>query len=247
MGGRISYYGNIVRDGLVLNLDAGKIDSYPRTGTLWRDLSGNGNNGTLTNFNGQFWGSNDTGSILFDGTDSFVNFSDIPFRITNYSLTLEIVFYYSGGTYTNTPLIGKRNGGAAPFNQYTIGLNNGDPYNGGTGKVLVAFLRDDNNPNSNFNDRVLTYTLPTAGIYHVMLTNASNQAQLWVNGVLRSTSTTNMASGNFNVTGYNFRIGNYYTALYWNEKIYLTRFYNKTLSNSEITQNYNAIKSRFNI
>lgn len=42
-------YPPIVTDGLILNLDAGFVSSYPKTGTTWRDLSGNGNNGTLIN------------------------------------------------------------------------------------------------------------------------------------------------------------------------------------------------------
>ena len=240
-----NYYGGIVKDGLILMVDSAKKDSYDRLGVNWRDVSGRGNNGTLVNFGGQFWDSNYGGSILFDGIDSYVDFSDIPFRITNYSFTCEFVFYFNGNNYTNKPLIGKRNS-ASPFNSWTVGVNNGDPYAGGTGKVLMAFLRDDNNPNINTsNDRVLTYTLPSAGIYHVVLTNNQSQAQLWVNGTLRSTNTTNLVSGNFNITGYNFRIGNYYTANYWDEKIYLTRFYNKTLSSSEISQNYNATKVRY--
>jgi hypothetical protein len=39
----------IVTDGLVLCLDAGNPKSYTGSGTTWTDLSGNGNNGTLTN------------------------------------------------------------------------------------------------------------------------------------------------------------------------------------------------------
>ncbi len=34
MAGRIAYYGNIVKDGLVLDLDAAKKDSYPGSGTV---------------------------------------------------------------------------------------------------------------------------------------------------------------------------------------------------------------------
>jgi hypothetical protein len=36
----------IVRNGLVLALDAADKNSYPGTGTTWNDLSGNNNNGT---------------------------------------------------------------------------------------------------------------------------------------------------------------------------------------------------------
>lgn len=38
---------NIVRDGLVLALDAASPRSYPGSGTTWTDLSGNGNDFTL--------------------------------------------------------------------------------------------------------------------------------------------------------------------------------------------------------
>lgn len=40
---------HLVTDGLVLALDAANPLSYPGSGTTWRDLSGNGNNGTLVN------------------------------------------------------------------------------------------------------------------------------------------------------------------------------------------------------
>ena len=45
MSGRIAYYGNIVKDGLVLDLDAAIMGSYPKTGSTWFDISNNGNNG----------------------------------------------------------------------------------------------------------------------------------------------------------------------------------------------------------
>jgi len=47
MAGRIAYYGGIVKNGLILDLDAAKKDSYPGTGTIWRDISGNRNNATM--------------------------------------------------------------------------------------------------------------------------------------------------------------------------------------------------------
>ena len=63
----------IVQSGLVLNLDAGVSSSYPGSGTPWTDLSGNGNTGTLTN--GPTYSSANGGSISFDGTDDYGNFS----------------------------------------------------------------------------------------------------------------------------------------------------------------------------
>jgi len=56
-----------VTDGLVLELNAFNLASYPTTGTTWYDLSGNGYNGTLVN--GPTFDSN---SILFDGVNDYV-------------------------------------------------------------------------------------------------------------------------------------------------------------------------------
>ena len=64
----------IVTDGLVLRLDAGNRNSYPGSGTTWTDLSGNGNNGTLSATSIGYNSANG-GSLVFDGTDDYVNLS----------------------------------------------------------------------------------------------------------------------------------------------------------------------------
>ena len=38
------YSPRVVTDGLVFAVDAGNVKSYPGSGTVWYDLSGNGNN-----------------------------------------------------------------------------------------------------------------------------------------------------------------------------------------------------------
>ena len=66
---------SIVTDGLILYLDAANKKSYPGSGTVWSDLSGNANTGTLTN--GPTFDSSNNGSINFDGTDDLVECSSI--------------------------------------------------------------------------------------------------------------------------------------------------------------------------
>jgi hypothetical protein len=44
-----SYSPRTVTNGLVWCLDAANAKSYPGSGTLWYDISGNANNATLTN------------------------------------------------------------------------------------------------------------------------------------------------------------------------------------------------------
>ena len=43
------YSPKIVTDGLIFALDAANHKSYPGSGTVWTDLSGNSTHGTLTN------------------------------------------------------------------------------------------------------------------------------------------------------------------------------------------------------
>ena len=64
----------IVTSGLVLCLDAGNLKSYPTTGLTWTDLSGNGNNGTLSTTS-IVYNSDNGGSLVFDGTDDQVSVS----------------------------------------------------------------------------------------------------------------------------------------------------------------------------
>lgn len=73
----MSIYGgpDIITDGLVFCLDAANSKSYPGTGTAWTDLSGNDNNGTLTN--GPTFDSSNGGSIVFDGVNDQVNCGNI--------------------------------------------------------------------------------------------------------------------------------------------------------------------------
>jgi hypothetical protein len=42
----LNYGPSIVKDGLVLALNAADVNSYPGSGNTWYDVSGNGNNAT---------------------------------------------------------------------------------------------------------------------------------------------------------------------------------------------------------
>jgi hypothetical protein len=63
----INYSPKIVTDGLVLCLDAANPLSYPGSGNVWTDLSGNGNSGTLGN---HVFTSDNKGSISFNGSST---------------------------------------------------------------------------------------------------------------------------------------------------------------------------------
>jgi hypothetical protein len=71
MNGIIDSNQKIVTNGLILNLDAAQLRSYPTTGTTWTDLSGSGNNATLINT--PTYSTLGGGSILFNGTNSYAS------------------------------------------------------------------------------------------------------------------------------------------------------------------------------
>ena len=80
----------IVQSGLVLNLDAGVLSSYPGSGTTWTDLSGNGNTGTLSPTSIGYSSANG-GSLVFDGTDDLIS--------TTFATTAGQAVTYAGWVY----------------------------------------------------------------------------------------------------------------------------------------------------
>jgi hypothetical protein len=115
MNGIIDSNQKIVSNGLILNLDAAQLRSYPTSGTTWTDLSGNGYNTTLVN--GPTFNSANGGSIVFDGTNDYA----ITASITNFKSI-------SGWIYISTPF---------GTNQYILDARTGSPngyiFSGGTG------------------------------------------------------------------------------------------------------------------
>lgn len=65
---------NVVTDGLILHLDSGNGNSYPGTGNIWYDISGQNAHATL--INNPYWGSE--GGFLFNGTTHGADGFNVP-------------------------------------------------------------------------------------------------------------------------------------------------------------------------
>jgi len=74
---------DIVQDGLVVVLDAGSTRSYPGTGATWFDLSGNGNDGTLS---ATSIGTTTSGTMTFDGVDDTVTINYPNLTSSNFTV-----------------------------------------------------------------------------------------------------------------------------------------------------------------
>ena len=217
-------YKSVVTRGLILSYDAGALDSYPQTGTSVFDLSNNNNTSSLTN--GPTFSSDNGGTFVFDGSDDYINAGSINL---NRDFTLEIIT-----NMTNDSSFGLFGQGPATTNQ---GMH--IYYGVGARGMVFAFYSNDNDYQNNYR--------PTTGVwYHWVFTysNSTYDKQFYANTILQTpgASVENVYSG----TG-QFNIGAIYSAASSpaNGKIAVARAYSRVLSSTEISQNFNAQRSRF--
>ena len=233
MAGRIAYYGNIVKDGLVLDLDAAKRDSYPGSGTTWSDVSGFQNNFTLVN--GPTFNSGSGGSIVFDGVDDYVSCSSLSNYNFGTALTVEIIHKNIGGDYRGVIA-----------NVYTtltgFDLRYGrENYSGGTnnGTRLGCSIRTSvSNYSVNINAELNVWG-------HYVFTYNNSILQSYKNGL----PFTNIpATGSLGSVANGVFIGSRTVGgEYLSGPLSIAKIYNRALSPEEIQQNYNATKGRFNL
>jgi hypothetical protein len=218
---------NVVTDGLVLCLDAANTKSYPGSGTTWRDLSGNGNTGTLTN--GPTFSSANGGSIVFDGTNDYVDCGYTMNFSSNFTIELAFKTLFTGFgvmcskyDYTDPNFwFGVDN------NKLKFSIN---VFTGGA-KAEPASIPNVNDGNWYIGHAVYDSTTYTVSVY--------------LNSILQSSITGNTAFTDTNRSYYIARFNP--TALYFPGTIAYNKIYNRALSAAEIAQNYNAIKSRYNL
>jgi hypothetical protein len=208
----------IVSDGLVLCLDAGNNKSYPSSGTSWNDLSGNGNAGTLVN--GPTFSSENGGSIVFDGTNDYVN---LPYLLLSASQDFTINIWIKANSH----------GAGTIFCNYLAG-NLQLIY--GT-SIIGMWL----NNNSTYLDSPAT-EFTTNPVFFTAQRIGGNETRVYLNAILKKTGASTSTIGSVS----NFRMGtNTNGGEVYNGKIAQASIYNKALSASEVLQNYNATKGRF--
>jgi hypothetical protein len=239
------FYGTppIVTNGLVLNLDCGNRLSYPTSGTTWTDLSGFANNGTLTN--GPTYNPNNLGSIVFDGVDDYVQLNNcLPLKWQNINqISLEVFFKFNSLSSPRQYIFDSRYEVTLPYNWYLLIIDPG-------GQLVTSTGQNSSNPVTDIN----VTTLNNNQIYMINLTidktTTTNNFKVYVNSNLVLTTgfdwTTNQGSENNSIMylGRAFPNSDYRL----NGNIYNFKIYkNKVLSQAEVLQNYNALKSRFGL
>lgn len=244
------YYGSppIVTNGLVLALDAGNTKSYTSGSTNWFSLGKPTLSGSLTNVGFDaykgclLFASSSNSTCIFNNSD-LLNFNTGSFSI---EVVVKLTATASG---TVNALWQKRSStsglGSIPGYQYRI-LNS-------TTTVASTLLSVDNGKGGN--DYTIINSNPSFPyfniIHSVVIFNYSSlKLSEYRNGVLvtpeSNNSSTGIMTGSFYNNNLNFRLGkNEGNSL--DAEYYVLRAYNRVLSQQEITQNYNAGKTRFGL
>jgi len=224
----------IITDGLVFVVDAADKNSYPGSGTAWTDLSGRGNHGTFSAT--PTTSTSGGGSIVFDGTDDKCTLPAASFVAGN---AVTVSLWYKGRSPNNasfTFYIGKGNS-----RYYSCHI----PWSNGT----IYFDHMGHQGSS----RLSQYGGNTSHGWHnwVFLTDSSSpqKQHIYKDGSLWTSDADAVSISEDHDTAI---IGSYGTAdgsssNYDNGTYSSVSFYNRALSTSEITQNYNALKGRFGL
>ena len=230
-----NYSPKVVTDGLVLYLDAANTKSYPGIGITWTDLSRSGNSSEL---NGPTFNSANGGSIVFNGTNDFVEIQNqIQFDQTD---PFTLSSWVKSSNVSNELIINNEN---ILYTGYRLNIN--------VNANIEIGLR------SSISDDIAIETLNSINAntwYHIVGTydGTSNVSgmKIYINGVeedtntISNTLTSSTLSNQKTLLGIR-RLSPPPDPLRGN--IANVQIYNRALSTIEITQNYNATRTRFGL
>lgn len=234
---------SLITDSLILHLDASNSSSYPGTGTTWTDLSASGFNATI---NGATWSSTDGGIFDFDGINDTVSIphnSALSMSTSNQkTIQVWVKLDALGPTSTSqVPILGKLSS-ASGFDGYWAGLyGDAGAIRGVTNGLSRQTVTTSTSPNLVTTNQWFLFTFIS------QITATSNTTKLYVNTTEYGTNTHGSDSYGETNPFYLGYIGAGVSSLYLNGKIGACYFYNKGLSLSEITDNYDATKTRYGL
>jgi hypothetical protein len=230
---------DIVRDGLVLNLDAGNLSSYSGSGTTWTDLSGRSNTGTLVNT--PTYSSANGGSFTLNGTDQYATITGYK-GITGTAARTSIIWFKTNVLNTAYRLLGW--GTASIGAKWNISLES-TTYRARVelagGAAVTCNSGTQNVADTNWH--MVAATAPANG--------TANDIKIYIDGnlitdvtILSGSTAINTASNtdvSFGASLVDAVPG------YLNGNIAVAQIYNRELSAAEVTQNYNALATRYDL
>jgi len=211
---------------LRLYLDASNINSYPGTGTVWSDLSGNGNDVTMVNSGSIVW--NNSGPVYFstgpNGWFSNPSGSNLPVGNSEYTF---IIWLQLGSSWGGNGFMS-----VGPFGS----SNQSNAFRSASTNILLNYWWA--------NDLGATSSVsPTNGWFNAVAKYDGITRSIWVNGVLLASDTP----VGHNVTTSALQIGKTVGSEFLNGNVGEVLIYDIGLSGSQILQYFNDTKTRFGL
>ena len=220
---------DVIEDGLVLCLDAGNNNSYPKSGTTWSDLAGS-NNGTLTN--GPTFDAGNGGSLSFDGLDDYVQTQNITISTANFMLSCWIKF--DSFSSLSTPLASSHYYATGYNGNFILRINSGN-------SITFATY------NGRSNEQYITtnYSMYINRWYNIVVDGDGVNSSIYVDtdkisSVAQNKVLTDLSNGGL-IIGDDISWSNQA----FNGAVSNVSIYNRALTADEIRQNYEATIGRY--
>ena len=213
---------DIIEDGLVLCLDAGNNNSYPKSGTTWSDLVDN-NIGTL--YNSPAFSNDSRGCFVFDGTNEYAAFSssDLINTATGASQHRSVCIWAKYTTTSNLVIMEK-----GVNKHFILQTKNGGGISWRVGNGSASYRAEINNTND--------------GNWHYFSLIYDGAAKIYLDGVHGATSNSHASDVDDSV---DFVIGSRTGSYAFAGSIACVSIYNRALTADEVRQNYEATVGRF--
>jgi len=212
---------SIVTGGLVFYVDAGNGDSYPGSGTAWSDLVGS-NDGTLTN--GPTYSSDNGGSIVFDGVDDKVL---TPFNDALGDFTACAWFKKDSSINTYERIFDKNY-----ISGFWVGRNSNNQNSWGGG------VRESSSPFGR-------YVTLSEGDWHYIVSRRNGSTHTILGDGITNTVSGTVSTALISTNSLRLACSDQAAGDELGGNLAIAKVYNRALSDSEVLQNYNALKNRF--
>ena len=227
---------SIVTSDLFLHVDAGNDASYSGSGTTWTDLSGNGNNITLSSSGISYDSSDGDGSIVFDGTDGKGSSSLSIDNIDDDGGSLELWCKITD-TSGYRHIAGWR-GGNCSF--YLLLLFN-------DGRVEARADGSGSNVDIVTSDYGTSFWANNWSHIVFTLNRSDNKTRFYLNGSLVATSSSTVGAMGSNTSFELMKTAALSSATAAGKLSQVRVYKGKALSLSEVVQNYDHSKSRYGL
>lgn len=233
----------LVKSSLVFNIDAAIKESYAGTGTTWADISGAGVSASTGFATTPTYSTDNGGYFALDGVNSAgmagVNFASNNFSIDLWVKPTAMITVNTQSTSTTTGASGQRYVTSPIFQ---TGTDSGAGISLGTNGISVYEHA------SGYLPPLLSHTVTISSTVfsHIVVVYTSKQPSLYINNSFIKSGLTSPKTNVYCAAGPGEFIG---SAAYgkFTGHVAAIKIYSKSLTATEVAQNFNAYRNRYGV